>query len=384
MEIKIKGGCKMKMKKKLLALFLTMVMAASLMACGAANDDTSDTPEPDQETEAADEAAETTESSGSDTTAETADRSLAENVGADWEEVLLAKGYDASGDEEQEWVFICKSFTDVFTVKVMDALEAYTKENFPNVTLALYDGEMDASKQIQQAEDAVANDVDCIIASPSDSDGCAGIVDIAADAGIPCVMVNTEVNNDKPYFFAGSDHYDSGQLQGEYIRDNIDASETQKICYLEGTPGFNHTTLRKAGIFDVLDKADYNYELLSSLTGEYYRDKGISITEDWITQFGDEIDIIAAANDEMAMGALQAVKAAGLTDIKILGIDANDDALEAISNDELAFTVFQNAAGQGEWGAIAAYAACKGKEPEVLSIPYEPVSKENLSDYWTP
>lgn len=376
------------MKKKLLALLLATAMGVSLMACGGANDDTSDSSEPAETTEETGEEAnepdEAEESGNSGTTAENIDNSMAESADEDWEEALIAKGYDASGDDEQEWVFICKSFTDVFTVKVMDALEEYTKENFPNVTLALYDGEMEASIQIQQAEDAVAKGVDCIIASPSDSDGCASIVDIATEAGIPCVMVNTEVNNDKPYFFVGSDHYDSGQLQGEFIRDNIDDSETQNICYLEGTPGFNHTTLRKAGIFDVLDEAGYNYELLSSLTGEYYRDKGIDITEDWITQYGDEIDIIAAANDEMAMGALQAVKAAGLSDIVILGIDANDDALEAINDDELSFTVFQNAAGQGEWGAIAAYTAAKGKEPEVLSIPYEPVSKDNLSDYWTP
>ncbi|MFV0527128.1 MAG: substrate-binding domain-containing protein [Lachnospiraceae bacterium] len=357
------------MKKKILALVLACMMTASLTACEATQESTEST----------------SDTSTSGKTAENIDKSMAADANnEDWEQALADKGYEQSGDESYDWVFICKDFTDVFTVKVMDAFEAYVKENYPNVNLSLYDGKMDAATQIQQAEDAVANEVDCIIASPSDSDGCASIVDIATEAGIPCVMVNTEVNNDKPYFFVGSDHLYSGQLQGEYIRDYIDDTETQKICYLEGTPGFNHTTLRKQGLFDVLDEAGYNYELLASLTGEYYRDKAISITEDWITQFGDEIDIIAAANDEMAMGALQAVKAAGLTDIKILGIDANEDAMEAISNDELCFTVFQNAAGQGEWGAVAAYAACNGMEPEVLSIPYEPVRKDNLSDYWTP
>ena len=108
----------------------------------------------------------------------------------------------------------------------------------------------------------------------------------------------------------------------------------------------------------------------------------MEITEDWIIQYGEDIDIIVAANDEMAMGAMQSLQAAGINDVIICGIDANQDAREAVKDGSLAMTVFQDAAGQGKWGAIEAYTVAEtGRAPEYLDIPYLPVSAANIDEY---
>ena len=106
--------------------------------------------------------------------------------------------------------------------------------------------------------------------------------------------------------------------------------------------------------------------------------------EDWITSFGDEIQVIPCCNDESAMGTLQAYQAAGLADnVKILGIDANQDCLKEVKAGTISCTVFQNAMGQAKWGAISAYDACANgkKETVSFSIPFETVDAKNVDQY---
>ncbi|WP_411337583.1 substrate-binding domain-containing protein [Ruminococcus gauvreauii] len=371
------------MRKKILALGLTFVMALSLFGCGGGDKDAA---APADDAAVADDAAaeETTEApkddaakedaSGTETAADTSDLK-------DWEKEY-AKTYDISGDEEYVWGYVAQSFTDTFCSRVQKAMEDYTKQNFPNVTLNVGDGKQEVNTHIELAENFITQGVDCLIVTASDSNGEVVICDMAKEAGIPFVVVNSDIACDPiDHWFVGSDHYVSGHLQGEYVRDNIDDSETVNICYLGGTDGFTHTTLRRQGFYDALDEANYNYKVLADLEGEYLRDRGMEITEDWLIQYGDDIDVIVAANDEMGMGALNAIQGAGMSDIIVCGIDANDDAKEAVKAGTFGCTVFQAAEGQGKWGAIAAYAASQGKDFTTLDIPYELVTADNVDQY---
>ncbi|MGI6007893.1 MAG: substrate-binding domain-containing protein [Ruminococcus sp.] len=360
------------MKKKLLALLLAGVMAVGMFGCGggdSASTETSDTAETTDEATAEDT------SSGDETAA--ADSGEME----DWEKEY-AKQYEISGDEEYVWGYVAQSFTDTFTSRVQAAMEDYVKQNFPNVTLNVGDGKQEVNTHIELAENFITQGVDCLIVTATDSDGEVVICQMAKEAGIPFVVVNSDIACDPlDHWFVGSDHYVSGHLQGEYLVDNVDDSETVNICYLGGTNGFTHTTLRRQGFYDALDEAGYNYEVLSDLEGEYLRDRGMEITEDWLIQYGEDIDVIVAANDEMGMGALNAIQGAGMSDIIVCGIDANEDAKEAIRAGSFGCTVYQNAEGQGKWGAIAAYAASQGKDFATIDIPYELVTAENVDEY---
>ena len=390
------------MKKKILSLMICSVMAVSLFGCGgsdsgssaassapaassAASEAVSEAAEAASETEEA--VSEAASSAAEEAVSEAAEDTSAEAPAAgdlkDWEQKYIDDGYIPTGDGKYTFAFIAQDFKDTFSQSVTSGIEDYVAKAYPNVELLVGDGEQDVNRQVQLAENYITQGVDVLMLSSSDSDGCVVICETARQNNVPLVVVNSDVAcPEVDHFFAGSDHYYSGQLQAEYLIDNVDDSETLNLCYLGGTNGFTHAKLRREGLYETLDKAGFNYKLLSDQEGKYLRDKAMDITEDWIIQFGEDIDIIVAANDEMAMGAMQALQAANINDVIICGIDANQDAREAVKDGSLAMTVFQDAVSQGKWGAIEAYTVAEtGRAPEYLDVPYLPVSAANIDEY---
>jgi len=383
------------MKKRLLGLALCGILTASLFGCGGAADSGSSAAASSAASSAAvSEASEAASSAASGASEEASsaaeseasgDASAAADTGElkDWEQKYVDDGYIPTGDGKYTFAFISQDFKDTFSQSVTSGIEDYVAKAYPNVELLVGDGEQDVNRQVQLAENFITQGVDVLMLSSSDSDGCVVICETARENNVPLVVVNSDVAcPEVDHFFAGSDHYYSGQLQAEYLIDNVDDSEKLNLCYLGGTNGFTHAKLRREGLYETLDKAGFNYNLLSDQEGKYLRDKAMDITEDWIIQFGEDIDIIVAANDEMAMGAMQALQAAGINDVVICGIDANEDARLAVKDGSLAMTVFQDAVSQGKWGAIEAYTVAEtGRAPEYLDIPYLPVTAENVDEY---
>ena len=382
------------MKKRILGLVLCGIMTASLFGCGGAADSASSAASSAAASSAAvSEAASSAASEAESTAASSEDAAAASEASADasadagemkdWEQAYVDDGYIPTGDGKYTFAFISQDFKDTFSQAVTSGIEDYVKKAYPNVELLVGDGEQDVNRQVQLAENFITQGVDVLMLSSSDSDGCVVICETARQNNVPLVVVNSDVAcPEVDHFFAGSDHYYSGQLQAEYLIDNVDDSETLNLCYLGGTNGFTHAKLRREGVFETLDKAGFNYNLLSDQEGKYLRDKAMEITEDWIIQYGEDIDIIVAANDEMAMGAMQSLQAAGINDVIICGIDANQDAREAVKDGTLAMTVFQDATSQGKWGAIEAYTVAEtGRAPEYLDVPYLPVSAANIDEY---
>ena len=376
------------MKKKVLAMISMTVVASMLLAgCSNGGSDSSSTDDAAATEEAA--AEEESGSSGAETDIKVSSEEIAaaaeESLG-DWEAEYAAE-YDVTGDGEYTWAFIDMGFEDTFTTKIRNTFTEYVGINYPNVTVVEGDGEMDANIQIQLAENYIAQGVDCICLIPADADGCVGLVDTCLAEKMPLVVINSVIHHDefqKTVGYSGSSNYEAGKLQAEWMIENVDDTETVVMCYQKGADGYDHTAQRYNGLFETLDAAGYNYELKSELVSEYMRDIALQNAEDWITSFGDEIDVVACCNDESAMGTLQAYQAAGLADdLIILGIDANQDALQEVEKGTIAMTVFQNAMGQAKWGAIAAYDACERADGTTIGfdIPFETVDKNNVADY---
>ena len=292
-----------------------------------------------------------------------------------------------SGDEEFTWGYIEMGYKVTFASKIRNTLVYYCEKNFPNVTVLTADGQSDANTQLQICENYIAQGVDCIILNPTDADGCVGVVETCRENNMPLVLVNSLVHTDlldNGVGFVGSDNRQAGALEAQWILDNIDDTETVKMCYQYSEQGYDHTTLRYEGVFDTLDEAGFNYELVSSQISNFYRDKAMNNAEDWITAYGDEITVIPCCNDESAMGTLQAYQAADLADgVSILGIDANQDALQEVKKGTLAGTVFQNALGQAKWAAASAYDACVNGSLDTkgVQVPFELVDASNVDDY---
>ena len=359
--------------KKIFAILLSVIIILSTAACSVK---TSDTPPKDED---AAENAPAQDTTDTNTEAEETPAELAE-----WEKPL-AEQYVIEGDEAFVFGYIIQSYTDKFSVRLMDACKNYCAEAYPNCEFRDSDGEFDPSIQITAAENYIAQAVHCLIVSACDTYACGPICDMTEEAGIPLVTANSGIDCGDDacdrHNFVGSPHYSSGQLQAEYLIEYVDDTETLDICYLEGTSGFDHAVLRKAGFLETLDAAGYNYNLLASLEGAYVKENALNITEDWVVAFGEEIDVICAANDDMAIGALEALKGAAIEDVIVLGIDANEDAKSYVDKGELGCTVFQNAEAIGKWSVISAYNAALGNPTGQIDVPYELVTKDNIADY---
>ncbi|AQP45992.1 hypothetical protein RPIT_03300 [Tessaracoccus flavus] len=267
---------------------------------------------------------------------------------------------------------------DQFLQNVADGIEARAEEAGVEVTIV--SAQEKADTQLGQVENFISQGVQGIIVIPVDTDAAGPMTEKAMDADIPLAYVNrrpADLPAGVPY--VGSDSLVSGILEMEALAEL--AGGKGKVGILQGDPANEAARLRTQGCKDVV--AEYpDMEVVREQAGNWYREKGLQITENWI-QSGDEIDIICANNDEMALGAIQALKNADmLDDVLVGGVDATADALAAMEAGELEVTVFQDAAGQGAGGVDAIINMYNGDEtPAVIDVPYQLVTPENMADF---
>jgi inositol transport system substrate-binding protein len=276
-------------------------------------------------------------------------------------------------------------FDDNFLTVLRNGMQDYAK-TLNGVELQVEDAQNDVAKQQSQIQNFIAAGVDAIIVNPVDTDATAAMSKIAADAGIPLVYVNREpVNIDtlpEKQAFVASNEVESGTL------------ETQEVCKLLGGKGKavvmmgelsnQAARMRTKDIHDVLaTDACKGIEIVEEQTANWSRTQGADLMTNWLSA-GLEFDAVIANNDEMAIGAIQALKAAGrsMDSVVIGGVDATQDALAAMAAGDLDVTVFQNAAGQGQGSVDAALKLAKGEAIEKkVYIPFELVTKDNLDKY---
>ncbi|MCF7929694.1 MAG: substrate-binding domain-containing protein [Spirochaetales bacterium] len=247
------------------------------------------------------------------------------------------------------------------------------------VELTILDGEGKAEKQVAQVENLIAQQYDVIIMNPMSLDGCAPAVDAAVEAGVPIfTLVSVVKNQDKCVTYVGSDAPESGKIQGKMIAD--DTGGEGDAALIMGPIGHDAQIGRKKGLLEAFEGNDL--EVVIEQTANWQRDQSLSLMENWL-QSGKEFDVVAAQNDNMAMGALKALENAGLAEgIRVYGIDATIDALNAIKDGRLDGTVFQDAEGQGRKAIEVAVQIANGESvDDQIFIPYLPVDDSNVEEY---
>jgi inositol transport system substrate-binding protein len=269
------------------------------------------------------------------------------------------------------------SAQDVFQNIVKNAfLEAAAAKG---VEVKVIDPQMDIEKQVTAVETFVSLGVDAIVCSPLDFQGAIPGVLAANSAHIPYVAVNSEVGGGD-FVYVGSRHYDSGAIQGEYMAKVL--PKGAKIVYLRGTEGMSHTRDRRKGVQDMLLDKRPDVQLLAEQTANYDRVQAMKVMEDWIQPY-PKIDGVLAANDQMALGALEALKAAHRDrGVYIAGIDGTDEAKQNVAKGIFSMTVLQDAKGQASAALDAALKLIAGeKVPKVINVPYKPLTPENIKKY---
>jgi inositol transport system substrate-binding protein len=265
-----------------------------------------------------------------------------------------------------------------FIINIQDAVRAEAKKL--NVDLIETDGQGKAENQISQVENFIAQGVDVIILNPYDKDGSAHAVDLAVQAHKPMVVVNAIVSNlDKANAYVGSEDAEAGRIAAQRIMDVLHGSGN--IAVIHGPNGHSAEVQRSEGIRQALAKYPAA-KIVVEQAANWDRAQALNLMENWLAS-GQHIDAVIAQNDEMALGALKAIEAAGKQNqIAVIGIDAIPDALKAVADGKMVGTVFQDAKGQGTMAVDLAVQLAAGKTVRHDNyIPFQLVTKENVADF---
>lgn len=267
---------------------------------------------------------------------------------------------------------------DQFLQNVADGIQARAQE--AGVEVSIVAAQEKADVQLGQVENFISQGVDGIIIIPVDTEAAGPMTTVAKNSDIPLVYINRRPANlpaDVPY--VGSDSLVAGTLEMEQLAKLADGKG--KVGIIQGDPANEAARQRTQGCEDVVAKHP-EMEVLRTQAGNWYREKGLQIVENWI-QSGDDITVICSNNDEMALGAIQALKNAGkLDEVFVGGVDATSDALGAMAAGELEVTVFQDAKGQGAGGVDTIIKLYNGDEvASVIDVPYTLVTPENMAEF---
>ncbi|MEF2071674.1 substrate-binding domain-containing protein [Consotaella aegiceratis] len=253
-------------------------------------------------------------------------------------------------------------------------MERYAKEH-PAVKdgladITLFDGRYDASVQNDQGQMAINTGYDAIIINPMDFEANIDVVTNANDAGIPIVVTNARLNTQDMLSEVVSDDVEGGYLEAKAVLGQLGCKGN--VVIIEGPIGGSGEIERGQGNERAISECPEGaVKVLERKTANWSRAEALDLMQNWLSKYPDQIDGVIGQNDEMALGAIEAIKAAGyeVSDFAIAGIDGVTDALRAVKAGEMT-SILQDARGQAQGSIDVALKA-------VLGDDYQP-----MSDIW--
>ena len=296
---------------------------------------------------------------------------------------LFAGGAAAKSGGKPLVGYVCTNFNDTFQGYIMNEFRGYFADK-PDFTLEFQDAQEDVVKQQDQVNNLIAKGAKALVVVPVNTSAMAPITKAAQDAKIPLVYVNRnpfgDANPPSGIYYVGSQEIVAGTLQAEAVGKLLNGQGG--VCILMGKLDNEGAILRTKGNEDTFSSKFSGIKVLAKETGNWQRDQGMSLAENWITAYGANLKAILGNNDEMALGAAEATKKANRTDIIVMGVDAIPDALAAVGNGTLAATVLQDAVGQGRGAGDAVAKALAGQSQQPINwVPFVLIDKSNLSKH---
>ena len=258
-----------------------------------------------------------------------------------------------------------------FFVDLKDGAEAMAEEM--GVEILVVDAQDDAAAQLSSVEDLLIKQIDVLIVNPVDGNAVVSAITAANDAGVPVITVDRGAEGGDVVSHIASDNVAGGEMAGDYIAEQL--NEEGKVVELEGIPGTSAARDRGKGFNQAMDKYE-GMEVIARQPAGFDRAEGMTVMEN-ILQGNQNIDAVFAHNDNMALGAMEAIAAAGRSDeIMIVGFDAIDDAREAVKEGEMAATVAQKPGLMGEMAVETAIKVVNGEEvAEYTPVPLELITE---------
>ncbi|WP_249629202.1 substrate-binding domain-containing protein [Streptococcus uberis] len=261
-----------------------------------------------------------------------------------------------------------------YFVAMKDGLDKFAGEK--KVSLKVADAQDDAARQVDDIQNFISQNVDAILINPVDSKAVVSSIKAANSANIPVILIDRGSEGGDVLTTVASDNVEAGKMAAEFVVKEL--GEKAKAFELSGVPGASATVDRGKGFNKI---AKTKLDILSSQSANFDRAKALNTAQNMI-QGHKDVQVIFAQNDEMALGAAQAVKSAGLKDILIVGIDGQSDAHDAIKNGDITATIAQQPAKMGEIAIQAAIDHYQGKKVKKTTVsPIYLVTKETVDQY---
>lgn len=288
---------------------------------------------------------------------------------------VLALSTLAHGGEKYHFAYLVQDLGNQYWVTVAEGVK--DKCNKLGIVVTVLDARTDPARQLANVEDVIEKKVDYILLSPWDQASGTTVVEAANKAGIPVSVLDIGIDEGKIDTFIVSDNFEGGVLAGEYGLKLLADKSNPQVAHIQCQLGYVIPQLRGDGFTKVMK--DNGIRIVAKQPADSQRSLGMTVMQN-ILQANPDLDLVFSENDEMALGALEAVRAAGLMNqVKIIGFDGTADAIASITRNELTGSVAQQPYVLGEMGVEAGIKSLKGDTlPETTYIPTKLVTAENM------
>ena len=276
------------------------------------------------------------------------------------------RGGSTAGDAAPRVAFVMKTLNHPFFLDMQRGAEQAAAAAKVALVVQAAEREIDVEKQVQIIENLLQTGIRALIVTPSGSREIAAAIAKANRAGVPVIVVDTRVdpkaaadNNLALESFIGSDNYDGGRIAGEYLAKATGGRA--RVAVLEGIPGHETGDSRLRGFRDAIAKHP-GVTIVASQPANWERDQGFTVFQNMLQAHAD-LDAVFACSDLMALGAIEAIAAAGRAGrIRVVGFDALDDARKAIADGRMEASVAQSPADMGRLAVESAARVLRGEK----------------------
>ena len=251
--------------------------------------------------------------------------------------MLMTSFIGCGRDNKPKIGMVLSTLNNPFFVNMKDGAEKEAEKL--GYDLVVLDSQNDPAKERANVEDLVQLGVVTLLINPTDSDAVVKTVEVANKSNIPVITLDRQANGGKITSHIASDNIKGGEMAAEYVLDKFkDEKEPINVVEIQGIPGASATRDRGEGFHNIMDKND-KFNFISIQAADFDRQKGLQVMEN-IIQANPNIQVVFAHNDEMALGAVKAIKASGINAL-VIGFDGNDDAKDSIDANEMTATIAQ-------------------------------------------
>ena len=295
---------------------------------------------------------------------------------------------------------------DTFISAVAQDLERLAREAESDagdlkINLSVADGRSNQTTQMDQVDQFISRGCHVLCINIVDRTAAAVLIDKAEEAGVPVVFFNRQpvaedIRRWEQIYYVGARAEEGGTLQGQLVLDAWQSDQARwdrngdgvvQYAMLEGEPGHQDALLRTEYSVKALTDAGLTVEKLASDTANWNRGQAEAKMQQWLEEFGEEIEVVFSNNDDMALGAIDAIRSAGLALPLVVGVDATAPALEAVAAGTLQGTVLNDAQGIARAMLDLILALSSGEDPaeavtledgHYVWLPYSQITRETL------